>query len=80
MGFRKVAGLLDGDKTKELALLKKAFPDFYFDCIPAKDIRTKPARPSTDKIDGLLDINMTVRPELSGTTKIKLASLFSHLN
>lgn len=80
LGFRKVAGLLDGDKTTELARLKKAFPNFYFDCIPAKDIRTKPARPSTGKVDGLLDIDMTVRPELTGTTKIKLESLFSHLN
>ena len=44
LGFTKVAGLLDGDKENEADSLKRNFPEFYFDCIPAKDIRSKPAR------------------------------------
>lgn len=40
LGFRKVAALLDGDKAAEAQRLRKLFPEFFFGCIPAKDIRT----------------------------------------
>lgn len=80
LGFKKVAGLLDGDKTAEADALKKRFPDFYFRCIPAKDIRTKPARKSTEEVAGLLDSKMTVRPEFVNLMKAMLSDLSSHMN
>lgn len=79
LGFKKVAGLLDGDKTAEAGNLKTNFPDFYFDCIPAKDIRTKPARKATEEIAGLLDSKMTVRPEFVEPMKAMLSGLSGHM-
>ncbi len=80
LGFKKVAGLLDGDKTVEAAHLRKEFPDFYFDCIPANDIRTKPARNATEEVAGLLDAKMKVKPEFFESLKIMLSSLSEHMN
>lgn len=80
LGFKKVAGLLDGDKTAEAVRLRKEFPDFYFDCIPAKDIRTKPARNATEEVAGLLDAKMMVKPEFVESLKIMLSSLSGHMN
>lgn len=80
LGFKKVAGLLDGDKTAEADSLKKSFPDFYFACIPAKDIRTKPAREATEEIAGLLDTKRRVKPQFVESMKIMLSSLSGHMN
>lgn len=80
LGFKKVAGLLDGDKTAEADSLKKDFPDFYFDCIPAKDIRTKPARKATEEVAGLLDSKMTIKAEFVEPMTAMLSGLSSHMN
>lgn len=50
LGFSKVAALLDGDKAAEASKLKRDFPEFFFACIPAKDIRTKPGREATEEV------------------------------
>jgi len=64
LGYRKVIGILDGDKEEIRARLSEDYPDFHFACIPAKDIRTKKAVKAREKIEGLLDDkNETVRPE-----------------
>lgn len=80
LGFKKVAGLLDGDKATEAVRLKNDFPDFYFDCIPARDIRTKPARSAVEEVAGLLDTKMTVKPEFVAPMKAMLSGLSSHMN
>ncbi len=63
LGYMKVAGLLDGDKISERDSLKTEFPDFFFERIPAKDIRTKPERRATEAVDGLLDANLNMKEE-----------------
>lgn len=63
--FKKVAGLLDGAKFAEAAGRRTSFPEFHFECIPAKDIRTKHAREASVEVTGLLDDKLVVRPQVS---------------
>lgn len=76
LGFKKVAALLDGDKVTEAERLKNDFPDYFVDCIPAKDIRTKQARPPTLPVAGLLDENLVLKPEFTE----KMTMIFTLLN
>lgn len=80
LGFVKVAGLLDGDKEAEAKVLKEKFPDFFFECIPAKDIRTKPARKATENIDALLDGKLALKDEFAEPLKQLFSSLAGHMN
>lgn len=80
LGFKKVAGLLDGDKTTEVATLRATFPEFHFECIPAKDIRTKPARNASDEVAGILDDKLTIKPEFVDPMKRLFAALLNHMN
>lgn len=79
LGFEKVAGLLDGDKAEVAQSLKNEFPDFYFECIPAKDIRTKEARKATEEISGLLDSRMSLRTEYVDPMRELLSRLSQHM-
>lgn len=79
LGFKKVAGLLDGDKADVAKILKNEFPDFFFDCIPAKDIRTKAARKPTEEVFGLLDPQMSLREEFFGPMRDMLLRLSQHM-
>lgn len=63
LGFEKVAGILDGDKASVKDELAIAFPSYHFACIPAKDIRTKPAKKPVDEVVGILDEKRRIRPE-----------------
>lgn len=80
LGFKKVSGLLDGDKTAEAEELSHKFPDFFFKCIPAKDIRTKPARKATDEVVGLLDEKLKLRPEFATELNAVFSALSKHMN
>lgn len=80
LGFKKVAGLLDGDKTFEAEKLRREFTEYYFACIPTKDIRTKPARKAIDEVTGLLDSKMTLKPEFSEAMKTIFSDLSTHMN
>ena len=80
LGFKKVAGLLDGDKVAEAAALRTSFPEFHFECIPAKDIRTKPARKASDEVVGLLDDKMIIKPEFVAPMKKMFTALSAHMN
>jgi predicted ATPase len=65
LGFKRVAGILDGNKKHLVTDLQNQFPDFLFASIPANDVRTKPATPARDVVAGLLDDgNKHVREEL----------------
>lgn len=79
LGFKKVAGLLDGDKQLDAKKLAEDFPSFFFSCIPARDIRTKPARAATDEVSGLLDETMKLKPEFSEKVKKLFESLSNHM-
>lgn len=63
LGYTSVVGILDNDKTDNLAALRSQFPDFAFECIPADDIRTKKAQGSRAEKLGLLDKSQNVRAE-----------------
>lgn len=80
LGFKKVAGLLDGDKVAEAASLRTSFPEFHFECIPAKDIRTKSAREASVEIAGLLDDKMIIKPEFIDPMKKMFTALSTHMN
>lgn len=80
LGFKKVAGLLDGDKAAEAESLSKSFPAYFFRCIPAKDIRTKPARKATDEVSGLLDANLNLNAEHREATSAVLVALSKHMD
>jgi len=80
LGFVKVAGLLDSDKIDEVNKLRIDFPDYFFDCIPAKDIRTKPARKQTEEVTGLLDAKKVLKPEYEDPMKNLFTLLSQHMN
>jgi AAA15 family ATPase/GTPase len=80
LGFKKVAALLDGNQTLKLRLLKKRFPDYFFEEIPAADIRTKAARPATGQVEGLVDQNLNLNPEFSDAVSGLFSRLSSHMN
>ena len=63
LGFSKVSAVFDGDKKKEAEECRGNYPEYFFVCIPAKDIRTKKARKSTEDVEGLLDENYSIKPE-----------------
>jgi hypothetical protein len=80
LGFKKVAALLDGSQTLKLRLLKKRFPEYFFEEIPAADIRTKAARPATGQVEGLVDRNLNLKPEFSDAVSGLFSRLSSHMN
>lgn len=80
LGFTKVAGLLDGDKVNEAKKLSAEFPKYHFTCIPAKDIRTKPAKRSTEAVEGLLDSELKLRAEYVGTVEELLRTLAQRMD
>jgi len=80
LGFLKVAALLDGDKREEAGALAKQYPNYFFECIPAADIRTKPARAATEQVSGLLDEKLQLRPEYAQRLGELFASLASSMD
>lgn len=80
LGFKKVAGLLDGDKTSEAQQLSKSFPSYFFRCIPAHDIRTKPARRAVDEVSGVLDEKLALKPEHRDAMAAVLSDLSRHMD
>jgi len=61
LGFVKVAALFDNDKVVDHAECKERFPGYLFEVIPAKDVRTKPARSGNSIVEGLLDDSYQLR-------------------
>jgi len=75
LGYKKVVGILDGDKNAERDRLHKDYPDYKFLCIPTDDLRTKKARNIPAK-NGLLDENYKIRKE----HKDSITKLFEFIN
>jgi predicted ATP-dependent endonuclease of OLD family len=63
LGYKKVVGILDGNKSHDKINLEKNFCDYLFVCIPADDVRTKDARAAVSEVIGLLDKNRKIRSE-----------------
>ena len=76
LGFEKVSGILDGDKSELVDPLKDKFPKYHFVHIAADDIRTKPARKAFEGVDGLLDKKRVLKLEYHEQT----SQLFKELN
>lgn len=63
MGYASVVGILDGDMRAEAERLRAAYPAYRFLCIPAGDVRTKPAVAAREQVEGLVDERGVLRPE-----------------
>ncbi|MFM8749675.1 MAG: hypothetical protein ACKODO_06315, partial [Rhabdaerophilum sp.] len=61
LGYKKILAILDGNKKEEVESLSKKFPSYRFLCIPADDVRTKPAQKCKSEVFGLLDENYLLR-------------------
>lgn len=68
LGFTRVAAILDGGKKDQLPELQASFPSYHFTAIPAVDVRTKPAVPARDAVEGLLGEDGKLRPEFEEET------------
>lgn len=75
LGFERVAGIVDNNKSEEIPKLKKRFPNFTFLSIPADDIRDKPASESRDATRGLLNGDGKLRPEYVEATSAVFNSI-----
>jgi energy-coupling factor transporter ATP-binding protein EcfA2 len=70
LGFKKVVGILDGNRAALAKALSEKFPDYFFATISANDVRTKNAAPARTQVKGLLDDdNRAVRAEYVGSTR-----------
>lgn len=63
LGYKKVIGLLDGDKLAVKEKLQTIFSDYMFIAIPADDIRTKPSRQASVGKEGLLNASYEIKEE-----------------
>lgn len=79
LGYKKVAAIFDGDKIKERNEAAAEFPEFHFDLIPARDIRTKPHRKATDEVQGLLNNKLELKEEYAKPLKTLFDSLSKHM-
>lgn len=80
LGFKKVAAILDRDKSEEIPNLESDFPNFHFVHICADDIRTKKERKATQAVDGLLDNNRVIKDEHKDHTAQLINELNSYMN
>lgn len=75
LGFEKVAAVFDNDKAADCEELQRLFPNYLSEMIPARDVKTKPARSGGGEIEGLLDRELLIREELKGPTQVLLGKL-----
>lgn len=79
LGFSRIAAILDHDKRCLIPGLRDEFPDYFFDSIPANDVRTKPARPSQEEVEGLLDAGI-LRSEFTEKTTTLFGKIDEYIN
>lgn len=75
LGFERVVGLLDGNRSSLVPTLQKAFPRYHFAAIPANDIRTKRAVPERAEVTGILDETGNIRLEFTEVMRAILTEL-----
>jgi hypothetical protein len=70
LGFTRLVGMLDGNRSHLVEKLSRQFPSLHFFAIPADDIRTKREVPGKEAVQGLLDDdNREVRHHLRSQTE-----------
>lgn len=81
LGFSKVVGILDANKSDLAIELSARFPSFHFFSIAANDIRTKRAVEAKPEVVGLLDSNnQEVREVFKTDTIQKITAANTYLN
>ena len=75
LGFEIVAVILDNDQRHLIPDLRNDFCGYFFDSIPADDVRTKRARCAQEEVKGLL-----LRGELRAEYKEATTTLFQKVN
>jgi len=63
LGYRRIVGVLDNNRPKDLTNLKLSFPEYMFVALPADDIRSKEATSGRDAVIGLMDEKWKIREE-----------------
>ncbi len=63
LGFERVMGILDSDQAAVVRELGTRFPKYGFQMIPTKDVRDKPETRSRPARFGLLNSDLSVKPE-----------------
>jgi hypothetical protein len=63
LGYERVVGVLDGNRSRTADSLQAANPDYTFLAISTDDVRTKRARAASPQVEGLADSGGTIRPE-----------------
>jgi hypothetical protein len=76
LGFERVVGLLDANKSSLVPTLQGTFPQYHFAAIPANDIRTKQATPERAAVNGILDESGNVRSEFA----VRMRAILTELN
>jgi len=80
LGFSRVVGILDGNRSALATRLATVFPDYHFFAIAADDIRTKKAVPAKAAVSGLLDDeNRDVRFPLKVNTEQQFRAANAYL-
>jgi hypothetical protein len=75
LGFMRVGGLLDKNRSNLAEKLRADFPDYWFEVIPANDVRTKRPTKGRDEVVGLLDERGDVRPEFAEEARVVLQTM-----
>ncbi len=75
LGFRRVAGVLDGNVPEVRASLELEFPHYKFFLLPAHDIRTKPPTKARGPVEGLFDSSGSIPVERQGAARDLIARL-----
>lgn len=75
-GFKKVAGILDKNKKGLRRRLKKKFPHYKFDIMPADNVRSKPEIPAKDAVEGLVDREGNIKEKYKG----EITDIFREIN
>ena len=76
LGFKKVVGIFDGNKEDAKSKLEKNYPTYKFFIIKKDDVRDKPARGASKRIDGLANHSGKIKPECEKHVK----NIFSEVN
>ena len=75
LGFERVAGIVDNNKSHLTPGLQLRFPTYTFRAIPAEDVRTKAGVEGREPIHGLLDENGALRPEYALETGLLFSDI-----
>lgn len=76
LGYRRVVGILDGDKAPIHKMLVEKFDKFKYIILPVDDVRDKDGIPSKSPVIGLINKDRAIKPEHVDFTR----SMFSEIS